>query len=35
MWQQLQLTSELESALPDTLDWAGSGLLISILGKCN
>ena len=28
MWQQLELASELESDLRDTVDWAGSGLLI-------
>ena len=33
LWQQLELASELESDLQDTLDWAGSGLLISMLEK--
>ena len=39
-WQQLELTSELESDLRDTVDWGKkwltgvrSGLLISVLGK--
>ena len=35
LWQQPELTSELESDLQDTVDWAKSGLLISILGKLN
>ena len=33
LWQQLELTSELESDLRDTVDWVRSGLLISMLGK--
>ena len=33
MWQQLELASELESDLRDTVDWVRSGLLISMLGK--
>ena len=33
LWQQLQLASELESDLRDTVDWVRSGLLISMLGK--
>ena len=33
LWQQLELASELESDLRDTLDWGRSGLLISMLGK--
>ena len=28
LWQQLELASELESDLRDTVNWAGSGLLI-------
>ena len=32
-WQQLELASELESDLGDTVDWVRSGLLISMLGK--
>ena len=35
LWQQLELTSELESDLRDNVDWAGSGLLISMLEKLN
>ena len=35
LWQQLELASELESDLRDTVDWAGSGLLISMLEKLN
>ena len=35
LWQQLELASELESELQDTVDWARSGLLISILEKLN
>ena len=31
--QQLELASELESYLRDTVDWARSGLLTSMLGK--
>ena len=31
LWQQLELASELESDLKDTMDWGS--LLISILGK--
>ena len=32
-WQQLELASELESDLRDTLNWGGSDLLISMLEK--
>ena len=35
LWPQLELASELESDLQDTVDWAGSGLLILMLGKLN
>ena len=35
LWQQLELGSEVESDLQDTVDWARSGLLISILEKLN
>ena len=35
LWQQLKLASELETDLWDTVDWAGSGLLISMLEKLN
>ena len=35
LWQQLELASELESDLRDTVDGAGSGLLISMLRKLN
>ena len=34
LWQQLELASELESDLGDTVDW-GKKLLISMLGKLN
>ena len=33
LWQQLELVSELESDLRDTVDWVRNGLLISMLGK--
>ena len=33
LWQQFELASELASDLRDTVDWGGSGLLISMLGK--
>ena len=33
LWQQLELASELESDLRDTLDWGKNGFLISMLGK--
>ena len=33
LWQQLELTSELESDIRDTVDWVRTGLLISMLGK--
>ena len=33
LWQQLELTFEVEPDLPDTVDWVRSGLLISVLGK--
>ena len=35
LWQQLELASELESDLRDTVDWVESGLLISMLEKLN
>ena len=35
LWQQLELASELEADLRDTVDWAGSGLLFSMLEKLN
>ena len=35
LWQQIELASELESDLRDTVDWGESGLLISILEKLN
>lgn len=35
MWQQIWLASELESDEVDTVDWAGSDLLILILEKLN
>ena len=35
LWQQLELASELESDLQDTVDSAGSGLLISMLERLN
>ena len=35
LWQQLELASGLESDLWDTVDWAGGGLLISMLEKRN
>ena len=35
LWQQLELNSELESDIRDTVDWAGSGLLISMLKRLN
>ena len=35
MWQQLELVSELESDLRDTVDWGKKGFLISVLGKLN
>ena len=31
LWQQLELAAQLKSDLQDTVDWVGSGLLISIL----
>ena len=31
LWQQLELASELESGLQDTVDFGGSGLLVSML----
>ena len=33
LWQQLEVASELESDLRDTVDWVRSGSLISVLGK--
>ena len=33
MWQQLELASEYASDLRDTVDWARSGSLISVLGR--
>ena len=35
LWQQLELSSEHESDLRDTVHWVRSGLLISMLGKLN
>ena len=35
LWQQLELAAELESDLRDTVDWAGSGLLVSVLEILN
>ena len=35
LWQQLELASELESDLRDTVSWEGSSLLISMLEKFN
>ena len=35
LWQQLELVSELESDLIDTVDWSRNGLLISRLEKLN
>ena len=35
LWQKLELASKLESDLRDTVVWAGSGLLISMLEKLN
>ena len=35
LWQEVELASELESDLPDTVDWAGHSLLISMLEKLN
>ena len=35
LWQQLELASVLESHLRDTVGWAQSGLLISLLGNLN
>ena len=36
LWQQLELASELESDLQDTVDWGKKcSLLISMLGKLN
>ena len=35
LWQQLELASELESNLQDTMDGVRLGLLISMLGKLN
>ena len=34
-WQQLELASEVESDLRNSVDWTGSGLLISMLEKLN
>ena len=34
-WQQLELASDLEFDLRDTVDWGRSGLLISMLEKIN
>ena len=33
LWQELELASELESALIDTMDWGKKWLLILTLGK--
>ena len=35
LWQQVELASEFESDLPDTVDRAGSCLLLLMLGKLN
>ena len=35
LFQQLELASELESNLRDTVDWARNGLLTSMLEKLN
>ena len=35
LWQQLELASELESDLRDTVDWGRKWLLISMLEKLN
>ena len=35
LWQEVELASELESDLRDTVDWAGHSLLISMLEKLN
>ena len=35
LWQQIELASVLESHLRDTVGWAQSGLLISLLGNLN
>ena len=35
LWQPLELASELESDLRDTVDWRVSGLLIAMLEKLN
>ena len=35
VWQQLELASELKFDLQDTVDWGGSGLLISMLENLN
>ena len=32
-WEQLELVFELESDLRDIVDWAGTGLLVSVLQK--
>ena len=35
LWQQLELASELESDLRDTVDWGKKWLVDSLLGKLN
>ena len=35
LWKQLELASELESDLRDTVDWGRKWLVISVLGKLN
>ena len=35
IWQELELSSELESDLQDTVDWGKKRLVISMLGKCS
>ena len=35
LWQQLEQASELEFDLRETMDWAGSRLLVSMLEKLN
>ena len=35
LWQQLELVSKIEFDLRETVDWTGSGLLISMLEKWN
>ena len=35
LYSRCELASEFESDLGDTVDWAGSGMLISVLEKLN